>query len=143
MINIMSIDFKIVEDAPEFTNEVYNEFVNLYNSDVMVKNIYKQLDLTPKKYCKLRRKALDNGDIVDRRGLKEYKAYNKPFRRGQVKNYYCNGVNSFVVRKVVDGNQIYFGSYKTESDAKQIVEKLKQVNWDKNELNRIRDEVLI
>lgn len=139
----MSIDFKIVENVPEFTNKVYSEFVNLYNSGVMVKKIYKRLDLTPKRYCKLRQKALDNGDIVDRRGLNEYKAYNKANRRETVKNYYYNGKNSFTVRKVVDGNQIYFGSYKKESDAKLVVEKLKQVNWDKNELNRIRAEVLM
>ena len=139
----MSIDFKIVENVPEFTNKVYSEFVNLYNSGVMVKKIYKRLDLTPKRYCKLRRKALDNGDIVDRRGLNEYKAYNKANRRETVKYYYYTGKNSFTVRKVVDGNQIYFGSYKKESDAKLVVEKLKQVNWDKNELNRIRAEVLM
>ena len=84
----MSIVFKIVENVPEFTNKVYAEFVNLYNSGVMVKKIYKRLDLTPKRYCKLRRKALDNGDIVDRRGLTEYKAYNKANRRETVKNYY-------------------------------------------------------
>ena len=139
----MSIVFKIVENVPEFTNKVYAEFVNLYNSGVMVKKIYKRLDLTPKRYCKLRQKALDNGDIVDRRGLNEYKAYNKANRRETVKNYYYTGKNSFTVRKVVDGNQIYFGSYKKESDAKLVVEKLKQVNWDKNELNRIRAEVLM
>lgn len=137
----MTIDFNIVENAPDFESELYERFIQLYNSDIPVKKIYKKLDITPRRYCKIRKKAIQEGRVQSRKP-----AVNKNNQKNckrVVKNYtYSTIKNAFIVKKSINGKEIYYGSYKKEKDAQQIVDELKKANWDKNELPRIKEEVL-
>ena len=46
-----------------------------------------------------------------------------------------------MVTKWIDGKQHYYGTYKTEEDAKFMVDKLREYNWDKKRLYEARKEL--
>ena len=51
----------------------------------------------------------------------------------------CKG--RYVVHKVIEGKNIYFGSFGDEETAQKIVDRLKACDWDKDLMPLIRDEV--
>lgn len=60
-----------------------------------------------------------------------------------VKNYYKVRKNSNVwgVSKWLNNRNTYFGGYGSEDAAAECVKRLKKVDWDKEELPRIRREL--
>lgn len=55
--------------------------------------------------------------------------------RKKYKNYsHIKREDKYRVRKSLDGKMIYYGDYDTEEMAKQIVEELEKVDWDKSKL---------
>lgn len=57
------------------------------------------------------------------------------------KNYNRTLSGTFMVTKWIDGKQEYFGTYKSEEDAKWVVQKMRECDWDKDELWDIREEL--
>lgn len=45
------------------------------------------------------------------------------------------------VAKTFHGKKISYGTYTTEEEAQLVVEELKKVDWDRNQLPRIRDHL--
>lgn len=62
-------------------------------------------------------------------------------KQGTKYYYYENG--KYAVMKVIDGKRHRYGKYDTELSAKMVVSKLKEVDWDKEELSRILSELNI
>lgn len=56
----------------------------------------------------------------------------------KAKYYYYNSTKK---RWIVSKGGVYFGSYKNEDTAKIIVEEMKKVDWDKNQLWKIRNKL--
>ena len=54
------------------------------------------------------------------------------------KHYNNTRCNTWMVTKWIDGRQRYFGTYKTEEDAKFVVQKLRECEWDKKQLSKIK-----
>ena len=118
----MDINGKIIEG--DYSK--YNEFVELYNNyDINVLEIKRIVGHNI--YTKLRREALINGDIKPR-----------PFNLRHNKNYkyyhFDKGSGKYRVRKVKNGKYMSFGFFDTEDEAKDMVRRLKEVDWDKNKL---------
>ena len=111
------MNFRIIENSYD-TEEVYEKFIQLYNDNVPMKEMQKQLGFNNYKYRKFRKQALSEGRINDRR------------KSRKSKYYYKTSKGSFVVSKRnKDGEQVRYGYYKTESEAQARVRELKQKNW--------------
>ena len=127
------VNFSIVENSPSVLEDtvLYTNFIDYYNdSSMTTKEIRERLDLTPKKYALLREKALLEHKVVD--------------RDNKVNNvcYYTETDYGFVVKKLVNKKMTYYGTYDTEEIAQEIVCRLKEIDWDKKELENIKCEVL-
>ena len=51
--------------------------------------------------------------------------------------------NNYRILKTTNRKRISYGTYKTEKEAAQVVEKLKECNWDKTQLPQILKELNI
>lgn len=49
----------------------------------------------------------------------------------------------YQIRKVVDGEKVYYGSYYSMNEAEKVVCGLEKVGWDKSQLNDIRKKLII
>ena len=116
------MNFHIVEND----NSKYDEFVELYN-DYSIDTATIKQKIGSNSYLKLRKEALENGDIKQRpsniKRNQNHKFYHFDKNRGKYR-----------VRKVRHGKYMCFGFYDTENEAKQVVEQLKAVDWDKSRL---------
>ena len=81
-------------------------------------------------------KCLDCGNVQV--GEDENKAIVRVPR--EPKYYYLNN-GRYIIHKVIDGRNLYYGCYYTEESAKEVVERLKSVGWDKSLLPSIKEEV--
>ena len=58
------------------------------------------------------------------------------------KNYYYDRIwKRYCVAKTVKGRKMSYGTYATEEEAQLVVEELKKVDWDRNQLPNIRDKL--
>lgn len=58
------------------------------------------------------------------------------------KNYYYDRIwKRYRVAKTVKGRKMSYGTYATEEEAQLVVEELKKVDWDHNQLPNIRDKL--
>ncbi len=58
------------------------------------------------------------------------------------KNYYYDRIwKRYRVTKTVKGRKMSYGTYATEEEAQLVVEELKKVDWDRNQLPNIRDKL--
>ena len=138
------VNFTISEHTPEEYWRDYEEFIRLYNSnELRIKDIKKQLNLSVGKYRDYREKAIEENRLdFDTRKPQYYKKkQNKPLRAETAKHYHKCSKGGYTVSKSMNNREVYFGHYPTEDIAKQIVAKLKRVDWDKRELSRIQSEV--
>lgn len=109
------MNFRVIENNDE---DMYLEWVELYNQGMLIKEINEKLGLSDYMYRKYRREALKSGLIKDRRKTYEPKYYYKTS-----KGYYS------VNHRNEKGVMQYYGLYKTEKEAKKKVEELKKNNW--------------
>ena len=112
------------------------KFIEYYNNpDMTVKEITKRLGITPHEFTLLRKKCNEEGKIKLRPAYRKKKQKHKPkyysinYRQGKT-DYYQ------VYRKGV-----YYCSCHTVREAELIVEKLKECDWDKSQIKRIKQEV--
>lgn len=143
------MNFRVVENAPSSWIGKYDNFCDLYNnSDLTVVEIRKKLDLSIRQYTKIRKKALKEGKIVDRRSTNSIANNNgrPPLPQKQPRNYSRLRNGKFTVVKRFYRNSktvnIYCGIYDDEEVAKRIVEEMRKVNWDIKYLPKIKEEVL-
>jgi len=135
------VTYNIIENSKEIPITEYEEFINLYNNpNISVKEIYKKLGWTTKKYCRLRKKALKEKRIHERQP-RNRKPREKPKRK--ITNYtYNHHSRKFLVRKGKNYKMIHYGCYDTREQAEKIVEELRKCNWDKKQLKKIEKKVL-
>jgi transcriptional regulator with XRE-family HTH domain len=57
------------------------------------------------------------------------------------RKYYVKNKDKFTVFKSINNKNRYFGSYDSEDEAKKVVSKLKETNWDERKLESIKLEV--
>lgn len=146
---VYMVEFHIIENPDPAYFEKYDEFVKLYNDkNITVDDIRRKLGWRTKVYNDARRKALDEGKIVDRRSKKSIdNCKGRPLKKKlQPKYYYYDKkTRKFIVKKNYYINKkevvVYYGSFKDCDVAKQVVLELKKVNWDKSKLNDIKQKL--
>ena len=143
------VKYRIIENPNPAYYEKYDEFIELYNDrSITVDDIRRKLGWRTKVYNDARRQALREGKIIDRRSPKSIKnCKGRPVKpKYQPKYYYfARDVNKFIVKKnyYIDKKEVvvYFGRYDNEKVAQKVVEELKKVDWDKNELPNIKKKL--
>lgn len=73
-------------------------------------------------------------------GLDDYKP---PVIEVHIPRHYHVKGDKFVVRRVVNGEHRYIGSYGNEYTAQRVVEKMETYNWDKNMIPQVHKELHI
>lgn len=139
--------FRVVENPTPRYVEKYDEFIRLYNeSDLTVSEIKLELDWTASVYNQAKEKALSENRLNVRNPNYKKRIYNSS-KPKKPKYYSKNTYGKYVVVKrfYKGDNQtenLYYGTYKYEWQARRIVEELKKVNWDVNCLEDIRKKVV-
>lgn len=111
------------------------EFAAYYNDrTIPVKELQKKLQLTLQQYRNLRKECHEEG-LIQLRRANNKKKERKPKYYSPI-NRRIEGESYNVRRKGV-----YYCCCKTVREAELIVKKLKECDWDKNQLDRIRKEV--
>lgn len=132
------INFHIVEGEPEDFWDHYQKFITLYNENIMpVKRIKEKLRLSESKYNQYRNRAIEENKLEPR-----YNVYTSK-RGSYTPATYCHqtACNTYSVQKWMGDKSVSFGTYKNKRTAKKVVEKLKECNWNKEELPRIKREM--
>ena len=131
------VQFNIIEGEPDDYWDHYEAFVKLYNNEKhSVTDIQKILELSQAKYRRYRSKALIENRLKNPRNRTGNRYGYKP------KYYTKTSRNSFTVKKWINGANHSFGTYPSKEIAEKIVRKLMQCNWDRTQLNRIKQEVM-
>ena len=112
-----------------------NEFAELYNNTtISVREIQKRLKLTLSQYRKLRKECEEAGLINLR-----YATHKKKER---IPKYY-SPVNRSIHHESYNVRRrgVYYCVCKTVEEAELTVKKLKECDWDKSQIERIKKEV--
>ena len=105
----------------------YNEFVEAYNDPKLTTHDVRRVKgLNSNKYCRLRAKALKNGDIPEHRNIIQDNA-----------KYYIKTTNGFQVQKTINGHKIIVGRFKNEKTAQEIVKACIDAEWDLNKITNL------
>ena len=113
-----------------------DDFIKLYNDkNIPVKEIQKRLKLTLTQYRKIRKECIDEGLLKLRHPPYHTKKENPP------KYYYP--ANRSIHRESYDIHRkgVYYCICKTVAEAELTVKKLKECEWDKSQIERIKKEV--
>ena len=109
----------------------YEEFCKLYNAKEISTEDIKKI-VGRRNYANYRKQALKNNDIRQRPSnlrfgvqFNKYKYY-----------HFDKDMGMYRVHKVKNGEYTSYGFFKTEEEAKEMVEKCKKLNWDKNKIKR-------
>ena len=102
-----------------------------FNAGMRAVQLKRKYDLSNKSYRFLK----------ERLNLKRNGAVVKEVKKEPTKNYYKVNTGGYSITKMINGNLIYFCHVKEEEQAKKVVEKLKDCNWNKSEIYRILYEV--
>lgn len=113
----------------------WDNFLADLNDGMSAYNLQHKYVLTPRQYRAIMR------NIVRKDGFSR-KATGLPRKKAQkdFKDTYISilkGRKGFIIRK----NNVYFGNYETLEIARKVKKELIKVNWDKNQLNKIRKEL--
>lgn len=127
------VNFKISDDKSDYWSK-YEDVIRLYNKGLPYTKIVEKLSLSSRAYNILIKNARENKRIKYRR------KYKKRVKKHDEPRYYsllCNK-KGYMINK----GSTYFGTCKTENQAKEIVKKLKECNWNKNKFKQIKKEVI-
>lgn len=112
------------------------EFAEMYNNrHFTVKEIQDKLKLTLRQYRNLRKECNEEGLITLRRANNQKKK--KEIKNYSVGNRSIYGGGNFNVRH----NGLYYCCCHSVQEAEMIVEKLRECDWDKSQVDRIKKEV--
>lgn len=114
------MNFRIVENQSVHDTYDLNELIEDYkNMELTVKEIREKYDLTRGQWCTV---------------LKRIKEQGVPLRSASYRNakyYHFNKQeNKFKVERILNGVDCYFGTYRTEKEAKARVDELNANNWE-------------
>lgn len=121
--DIMKPNFRIVENSEFIEKE---EFIKDYLDGMTYNELAKKYDI--------------NYVTVHNR----IKSYDLPLRGNMrvPKNYYYSKYyKHYIVSRKIGAKVHYYGSYKTEEIAKQVVKRLREYDWDKSKLPDIKKEL--
>ena len=117
--------------------EDFDRFVELYNNhSISVNELKERMGLSRYEYRRYWLKAKTEG-LLD---LRSSCGYRRKFEYRDVKNYhwvYNNGYSGYQVRKW----GVYYCTCRTEEEAKKVVERLRECDWDKSMVEKIKLEV--
>lgn len=110
----------------------YNSFVNLYkNNNFTLREIAKRLGISPHLTGRIKKEAIEKGDIDgSSKPSLDYCYFNENTRKW----YIC---------KWNGEKQVFYGTYGSFKEAQMVSNELKKVNWDKNQLEKIKEELKI
>lgn len=129
------MNFKVVEG--NYLDEYKEDFIRLYNNRrIRTRDIPRKLGITQSNYCSLRKELLSEGKIIDRS-----KKHKKTVRR-KPKHYIYEVRRGKRTYFAIKKNEVYLGCYKHREDAEEVVNRLKECDWDISQLKKIRKEVL-
>ena len=125
---------RVIENAPNRWELLIPDFVELYNKPwIRVREISRRLDLTQNEYRHLLKYSVEHGLVVKRSA----KMPKKKVRRESVKNYTCTpGGYCHVYYK-----REHYCGVRGEANAREIVRRLRECDWDKSQVARIKREV--
>lgn len=123
--------FRIIEGQTD--TGLYEKYIELYNQGIPVMEIRQRLSITGRKMKVFREKAVKEGRIIARGHTNT-----RPQKPVPDALHYCKYLYGFQIKY----RGIYYCCCKTEEQAKQIVSKLKECNWDKSKANEIKQEVM-
>jgi len=108
----------------------YNEFVEAYNNpSLTTHDIRRKYQLNSNKYSKLRRKALNNGDIPSVRHMNNTNA-----------KFYTKTVNGdWQVQKTINGKKTLYGVYESRNLAEKVVNACITVDWEYDKVKGLID----
>ena len=131
------VNFKVIDGDDSFYTKA-DTFIRLYtDKKYTVKSICNELNLTVNQYNLLRDYCAEFKGLSVKNKRGKFKKCD-----GSAKHYSRTSYGTFLVTKTRNGKRVGFGTYKTVAIAEAIVRELEKVDWDKNELERIRKEVL-
>lgn len=114
-----------------------SEFKKDYQNGMSAHNLQAKYVLTPRQFRWLRNKIYINKRNPNRKRTGVNKR--KPKQYGVNEPYISLQEGKWLVRK----GRTYYGQYLTFEQAKYIKTRLIEENWDKNKLDKIRDEINI
>ena len=113
----------------------WDNFLADLNKGMSAYNLQNKYILTPRQYRSIMRNIVrKDGFSRKATGLPRKKAH-RDFNDTYIS--ILKGRKGFIIRK----NNVYFGNYKTLEIARKVKKELIKVNWDKNQLNKIRKEL--
>ena len=120
----------MVEPTINWTN-----FLADLNDGMSAYNLQAKYTLTPRQYRWIMRRIIrKDGYSKKANGLPRKKAH-RDFNDTYISILKCR--KGCIIRK----NNVYFGNYETLEIARKVKKELIKVNWDKNQLNKIRKEL--
>lgn len=137
-----AVTFRIIENPIDPLIGIYEDFKKDYmNTSLKVDIIKATYNLSDKQYKRLIDKVYLNTGFRRRNPQKHVpkKNINPPQYYGVLLD--IKGNPTYQVQKSIKGNTIYFGCYHDKKVAELIIQKLKECNWNKSELPRIRKEL--
>ena len=135
------MNFNIVDGDDDWISLV-DTFVHAYNHTSMTVNeICESLKIEYNIYRKLRKYCLEEELIIPRRGKQpSFGGYRRS--PSYIGRCLTGGGEYWQIRKFINGTVKYFGNYRRYSDAEKVVNRLIMCDWDKSQLDSIREEVL-
>lgn len=128
------INFKVI-DGDYDNYDIIDEFIELYyNYEYSVPMICEHFNMSYGRYNRIRKYCIEKG-LID--GEKS-----KYTNRLRFSRYIRKRGNKYWVRKTINHKNRGFGTYVSFNIAKKIVIELIKVDWDIDELPRIRKQVL-
>lgn len=123
------VNVNIIENGYDYPDKM--EVNRLYREGLSMKRISELLDVNVQKVRRMLHEARDKGEVEIR-----------PSYGVNPRNYCFNKHNGrYHVYKQINGKFRQFGTYSDEATAKKVVEELRKVEWDKSQLQRIKDEI--
>ena len=135
------MNFNIIDGNNDWIN-LTPTFIELYNNpEITVPKIRETLKITNNEYRKLRKHCIENNYVSKRKTFRPKKRTYKTDPK-----YYSptttRGITYFRVAKHINGHYTYFCEFKKAQQAELMVEKLKECDWDKSQVDRLKSEVL-
>lgn len=115
----------------------WDNFLKDLDGGMSAYNLQAKYTLTPRQYrWIMRRITRKDGFSRKATGLQRKKVH-KDFNDTYIS--ISKGKKGFIIKK----NNVYFGNYETLEIARKVKKELIKVNWDKNQLNKIRKQLNI
>lgn len=130
------MEFRVIEGETDFS-EIYEDFKkDFLNPELYIRDITKKYNLTYGEYCKIRKQ------VVEETGVKIKPNKYHPSQISMGTSYiHRTKNNKFTVCKYHDNRKIFYGTYDDLETAQLIRDELIKCNWDKKQLNRIRNKI--